>query len=88
MIVRFDTEKEAKEKFETLRQKHCPETSYSTWFIVRIKNQDDNVPIMYQLGIIRYGEKPDFAAIEVLINGAKIVNLLTAMKIVDLMQEV
>lgn len=81
MIVRFDTPELAEKRFKELKEKHNPSGQYYFFFTKRIEEGEENVGITYWL---RWRS----AEIEVTVVAHTLVNLTTAMKIVDMMQEV
>ena len=84
MIVRFDTEEEAKERFETLKEKHNGIMVTSSMFCFYISEIDNNHLLH---GITMFYTLRD-ENIEVTCHADLICNLLTARKIVDMIQEV
>lgn len=81
MIVTFDTQKEAREKFNELQKKHAPKDERTFYFEKRLDKGEESVVVKYEL-------YPTIAVIKVEVDADPLVNLLTAMKIVDLMSEV
>lgn len=81
MIVRFDTPEEAKKRFKELQAKYNPHCGDTDYFqnAHNLGEDDEWVAVDFRLK----GDK-----IEVFLKDATIKNLLTAMKIVDLIQEV
>ncbi len=84
MIVRFDTAEEAKKRFDELRAKYNAGSPEATAFTVRIGEEDETVEMRYILE-----DDAESKRIRVFATPIWCVkNLVTAMKIVDLMQEV
>lgn len=81
MIVRFDTQKEAREKSDELQKKHAPKEECTFYFEKRLDEGEESVVVKYEL-------YSTIAVIKAEVDADPLVNLLTAMKIVDLMSEV
>lgn len=81
MIARFDTPEEAKKRFKELQAKYNPHCGNTDYFqnADNIGKDDEWIAVDFRLK----GNE-----IEVVLKNATIKNLLTAMKIVDLMSEV
>lgn len=84
MIVRFDTPELAEKRFKELEEKHDGNTLNSKFFCVYLRDIDKNntahsITVYYNLSD---------NTIDVTCHADLIVNLSTAMKIVELMQEV
>lgn len=85
MIVRFDTPELAKKRFNELKEKYNPGSPEGTAFTVRIGEEDETVEMRYIL------EDDDVESKRIRMFATPIwcvKNLVTAMKIVDLMREV
>lgn len=88
MIVRFDTEEEAKKRFEELKAKYNPKSKSSLSFLYVMDDGDEDVEVRYTLLDEEDEDYPGEPAIRINVLCVPLLSQLTAMKIVDLMSEV
>lgn len=84
MIIRFNTPELAKKRFDELKEKYNPGSPEGTAFTVRIGEEDETVEMRYILEDDAESKRIRMFATPIWC----VKNLETAMKIVDLMQEV
>lgn len=84
MIIRFDTPELAEKRFDELKEKYNPGSPEGIAFTVRIGEEDETVEMRYILEDDAESKRIRMFATPIWC----VKNLVIAMKIVDLMQEV